>query len=78
MSFLRYRFVVAATVLCLSVFAHAVGFLDAPVYMAGDAPESLTVADFNGDGHPDVATANFVGGNVSIILNNGDGSFAAP
>src|SRR5262249_50817214 len=78
MSSLRYRLIVAATVLYLSAFANAVGFLDAPVYMTGDAPIWVAIADFNRDGHPDVAAANFVGGNVSILLNNGDGTFAAP
>ncbi len=37
----------------------------------------VTTADFNGDGHLDLAAANWFGGDVSILLNNGDGTFAA-
>jgi FG-GAP-like repeat/FG-GAP repeat/RTX calcium-binding nonapeptide repeat (4 copies) len=49
----------------------------------GNGPESVTVADFNGDGVPDVATANYTDGTVSVMLanlvaGNGDGTFAAP
>ena len=37
-------------------------------------PAGLAVADFNGDGRPDLAVANnFPGGTVSILLGNGDG-----
>jgi hypothetical protein len=35
------------------------------------------VGDFNGDGHPDLVTANFNTNNVSILLGNGDGTFQA-
>ena len=40
-------------------------------------PSAVVVADFNGDGSPDVAIANFDGGNVSVFLGVGDGTFAA-
>src|SRR5260370_166856 len=33
--------------------------------------------DFNGDGKPDLAIANFIDNNVSVLLNNGDGTFQA-
>ncbi|XXF80027.1 VCBS repeat-containing protein [Myxococcaceae bacterium GXIMD 01537] len=38
-------------------------------------PSDLAVADYNGDGKLDLATANFVGNSVSILLGNGDGTF---
>lgn len=44
----------------------------------GSGPASVTVADLNGDGAPDLVTANGPDGSVSVLLNNGDGSFAAP
>jgi hypothetical protein len=43
----------------------------------GSGPDSLAVADFNGDGILDLAVANQEG-TVSLALGNGDGSFLAP
>jgi VCBS repeat-containing protein len=39
-------------------------------FAAGDGPTSVAVADFNGDGKPDLAAANVRGGNVSVLLNS--------
>ena len=41
-------------------------------------PWSVAVGDFNGDGLPDLAVANFFSNDVSVLLGNGDGSFQAP
>ncbi len=58
-------------------------FQNQVVYDTGPAPASVVAADFNGDGKPDLAVAN--GGSplnglgpglVSVLLNNGDGTFA--
>jgi len=44
-------------------------------YSTGGGPHSVAIGDLNGDGKPDLATANFDGGSVSVLLNGGDGSF---
>jgi trimeric autotransporter adhesin len=41
------------------------------------APNSIAIADLNGDGVPDLAAANSGSSNVTILLGNGDGTFAA-
>ena len=52
------------------------GFFQAPsTFSTGAAPVSVAVADVNGDGVPDIITANFIDNSVSVLLGNGDGSF---
>jgi hypothetical protein len=46
-------------------------------YAAGAGPSSVNVADFNGDGIPDVAIANFHSADISVLLGKGDGTFQA-
>ena len=48
-------------------------------YTVGTAPTTLVAADFNGDGIPDLATANQNSGsnNVTVLLGNGTGGFTA-
>src|SRR5688572_8892623 len=58
------------------------GFNSLTALSVGDYPIAVAVGDFNGDGRPDVATANQDPGNqlshsVSILLGNGDGTFLA-
>lgn len=43
-------------------------------YPVGTSVDSVTAADFNGDGNLDVAASN-AGGSVSILLGRGDGTF---
>jgi hypothetical protein len=38
-------------------------------YPTGNSPYNTIISDFNGDGQPDLATANFGGNNISILLN---------
>ena len=40
-------------------------------------PRAVKVSDVDGDGQPDILTANDVG-SVSLLLRNGDGTFLAP
>ncbi|HSV15886.1 MAG TPA: FG-GAP-like repeat-containing protein [Tepidisphaeraceae bacterium] len=61
-------------------------FAPAPTLIVGNGPESLAIADFNGDGHADIVVANSgtvpsdknssPGDTLSILLGNGDGTFA--
>jgi len=39
-------------------------------FNVGALPSSVTVADFNGDGRPDIAVANYNDGQVGVLLNN--------
>jgi hypothetical protein len=44
-------------------------------YPAGDNPSGVAEGEFNGDGNGDVATANLLSNNVSVLINKGDGTF---
>lgn len=37
----------------------------------------LAGGDLNGDGYPDIAVANYCSGTVAVLMNNGNGTFAA-
>ncbi len=55
----------------------AVHFRGLGPYAAGSHPSIVAVRDLNGDGHPDLAVADYRSNTVSILLGNGDGTFAA-
>ena len=74
----RYRFAgVAAAVFAVAatVASAGVGF-NAPVkYAVGGSPFLRVVADFNGDGKPDLASSDATGNTVEVLMNNGSSGF---
>jgi len=46
-------------------------------FAVGSAPDSVAVGDLNGDGHPDLVTANAGANTVSVLLGDGGGGFSA-
>lgn len=53
-------------------------FLAKVDYPVGSLPTGIFSADFDGDGDYDLAVANAGGSTVSILMNNGDGTFQEP
>src|SRR5438552_2230762 len=53
-------------------------FITAPTYVAGSAPWSVAVGNFNGDGTLGLAIADFGSNTVSVLTGKGDGTFQAP
>jgi FG-GAP-like repeat len=53
------------------------GFTAGQTITAGVEPHSAAAADFNGDGHVDLAVTNREDGTVLILLGAGDGTFAS-
>ncbi len=48
-----------------------------PTYPVGNRASPSEPADFNGDGHADITVANINDNTISVVLGNGDGTFAA-
>jgi hypothetical protein len=44
-------------------------------YSIDQNPDSLSITDFNRDGHPDIAVAYNVTPEISVLIGNGDGTF---
>ena len=49
--------------------ATTASFADQPAFATGSSPRSVTAADLNGDGKPDLIVANFGSNTVSVLLN---------
>jgi hypothetical protein len=70
---MKYRFITAFCLFAsLTCFSQSFSTKSYPV---GAGPAQLVVADFNGDHIPDIATVNASANTVSILINNGDGTF---
>jgi len=69
---LRLVFCLAALVIASEALA---GGLFSRSFAAGDFPNSVTVADLDGDSVPDLVTANSESDDVSVLRGRGDGSF---
>ncbi len=83
------RFVIVPAAAVVSLTAPAVAsegscthplFAAAVAYDAGIQPRSVAIGDLDGVNGPDLAVANgeFGSNDVSVLLNQGDGTFAAP
>jgi hypothetical protein len=71
----------AGTLRPLPVRASSIVTFAPPVsYAAGIRPYGVVVGDFNADGYSDLEVTGFDGTNasVNVLLNHGDGTFAAP
>src|SRR5207245_2470349 len=78
----RLSLLVGAALLFLSTFpdpapAQTVSFIARRDFAAGRSPDSVAVGDFNGDGKLDLAVADLVSSDVSVLLGNGGGSCKA-
>jgi uncharacterized protein (TIGR03437 family) len=68
------RVVIAGAALTTVAWGQFTAAQGSPVTV-GASPVSVAVADFNNDGIPDLAVANFSANSVSILIGNGAGGF---
>ena len=62
----------------VSVFlGNGVNFKAPTIYSVGHSPNSVAIADVNGDGFPDLLITNGADNTVSVLLGNGKGGFTA-
>lgn len=77
LSFLVVGFVCLSSSTGYADGCSAVNFKGGRNYAVGQNPWQLGTADFNNDGKPDIAAADFYGNSVRIAFGNGAGSFAS-
>jgi hypothetical protein len=63
--------------IAIATFDFSAGY-ELTYYDSGDVPEATAVGDVNGDGSSDVVVANFGSEDVTILLNDGTGTFTEP
>ncbi len=62
----------------VSVFlGNGVNFNAPKTYSIGHGPNSVAIADINGDGFPDIVITNGADNTVSVLVGNGKGNFTA-
>src|SRR5437667_361997 len=75
----RYALCLVALYVLAGSLAVRAGEFQAHVdYATGVSPQGVAVGDFNGDGKPDLVTANGSRNTVSVFLGHGDGTFSGP
>ncbi len=57
------------------VYNGALPFLWEATYQTGNPVTGIAVGDLNGDGKPDIVAVNGASNQLSILINNGDGTF---
>src|SRR5687768_1356801 len=62
---------------CAPAAAHGVNFAAPASHAVGNAPQHISVADFNGDSDPDLAVVNQSDNNVSVLLGGAGGTFGS-
>src|SRR6202051_3897644 len=68
-----------STTLTVTAASQAFSYIAGPTLTSGIGhPRDVVVADFNGDGKPDIAVSNFDTNTIAVFLNDGLGNFAAP
>ena len=68
-----------STTLTVTAASQALSYIAGPTLTSGIGhPKGVVVADFNGDGKPDIAVSNFDTNTIAVFLNDGLGNFGAP
>jgi hypothetical protein len=59
-----------------TLLAHAGQFLEAPQYATGSNPQAVATGHFTSSGNLDIVVANSSSNNISVLLGQGNGTFA--
>jgi hypothetical protein len=73
----RHSVLIVSLYLFAGVVERAGEFQPHVDYRVGAGPQSVAIGDFNADGKPDLAAADYLDNTVSVLLGNGDGTFQA-